>query len=499
VRRNRWAVLAGTLGSVGLASGLAAALLQERVAAALGVVGLAGGLGLALFQARRATLARDEAKAQLAGVKNITTELVFRYGDAIQQLPGGAKAQEAMLKQTVASLNLTLRLAPDDVDLNVLVASALGRLAQIQGNPTFAGPERAAEAQATVSRALALGGRVWADEAANKRSEVRFVTQHLITLLTQANMLRNANQPEEGLAVLATAAERSAETLALRLGDADRAAVLELRANVLTNMAHFNDHPGRPSLGRPQEALRYYDESERAFRDLYGNPALVAAMNASTDPGSPSAEEWANHNIGNARIGRALVHQHLGDFAAMRREAQTAMAHRLDNLQRNPTSAIWRQGLMFDSNYLALAELRLGHGPAALVAAQRAWDILAARLREEGEQPLWVNTRGNFAPQYAMALAANDRHADALPVFEIALQRAQVLMQEAATPLTQQRLSWLQVQRAASLLALGERAAALQLVQPALAVLLAQAGSGPLQPEGALGLADAQALLARAG
>jgi tetratricopeptide (TPR) repeat protein len=494
VRRNRWAVLAGTLGGIGLASGLAAALLEERVAAALGVVGLAGGLGLALFQGRQAAVARDEAQRQLAGVKNITTELVFRYGDAIQQLPGGAKAQEAMLKQTVASLDLTLRLAPDDVDLNVLVASALGRLAQIQGNPTFAGPERAAEAQATVSRALALGAGVWAA----KRGEVRFVTQHLVTLLTHANMLRNAGDPEQGLAVLATAAQRSAETLEQRLGDADRAAVLELRANVLTNMAHFNDHPGRPSLGRPQDALRHYDEAERAFRDLYGNPALVAAMNASTDPGSPTAEEWANHNIGNARIGRALVHQRLGDFAAMRREAQTAIAHRLDNLQRNPTSAIWRQGLMFDSNYLALAELRLGHGAAALVAARRAWDTVAERLREEGEQPLWISTRGNVAPQLAMALAANGRHADALPVFDIALQRAQVLLQESATPLTQQRLAWLQVQRAASLLALGERNAALELAQPALAALQAQAAMGPLQPEGLLGLADAQALLAAA-
>jgi len=54
IRRHRWAVLAATLGGVGLASGLAAALLQERVAAALGVVGLAGGLGLALFQGRQA-------------------------------------------------------------------------------------------------------------------------------------------------------------------------------------------------------------------------------------------------------------------------------------------------------------------------------------------------------------------------------------------------------------------------------------------------------------
>ena len=331
VRRNRWAVLAGSLGGVGLASGLAAALMQGREAAALGVVGLAGGLGLALFQGRQAALSRDEARRQLAGVKDITTELVFRYGDAIQQLPGGAKAQEAMLKQTVASLDVTLRIAPDDAELNVLVASALGRLAQIQGNPTFAGPERGAEARATVARALLLAGKVWA----HKQADVRFVTQHLITLLTQANMLRNAGQVAEGLDVLTLAAERGAQTLQQRLSDADRAALLELRANVLTNQAHFNDHVGRPSLGRPQDALRHYDDAEREFRALYDNPALVAAANAATDAGSPQVEEWANHNIGNVLIGRALVHQRLEDFAAMRREALAAIALRQDNLRRN--------------------------------------------------------------------------------------------------------------------------------------------------------------------
>lgn len=444
VLRNRWAVLAGSLGGVGLATGLAAALLQGREAAALGVVGLAGGLGLALFQGRQAALSRDEARRQLAGVKEITTELVFRYGDAIQQLPGGAKAQEAMLKQTIASLDVTLRLAPDDADLSVLVACALGRLAQIQGNPTFAGPERASEAKATVARALALGAQVWAA----KRGEVRFVSQHLITLLTQANMLRNAGQPMEGLAVLATAAERAAQTLTERLSDADRAAVLELRANVLTNMAHFNDHVGRPSAGRPQEALRYYDEAERAFRALYENPALLAAMNASTDPGSPTAEEWSNHNIANVFIGRALVHQRLGDFSAMKQQAQASIALRQDNLRRNPTSAIWRQSLMFDSNYLALALLRLGESEAALVASQRAWDTVSERLREEGPLALWLTTQGNFAAQHAAALAANGRHADALPVFELALQRAQILLQENDTAPLRDRLAELQTQYA---------------------------------------------------
>ena len=450
VRRNRWAVLAGVLGGVGLFSGLAAALLHERVAAALGVIGLAAGLGLALLQGRQAALARDEARRQLAGVKHIASELVFRYGDAISHLPGGARAQEAMLRQTVASLDVTLAIAPDDADLIVLVALALGRLAQIQGNPTFAGPERAAEATATVTRALALADRVWA----LKRHDWQFVSQHLITLLTQANMLRNQGQPGAGLAVLEHATQRSTEALAERLPDIGRANVLELRANIATNMAHFNDHSGRPSLGLPQEALRWYGQAEQEFRTLYGDATLCAAMARAIDPGSPSVDEWANHNIANVFVGRALVHQRLEDFVAMKGDVQAAITLRQHNVQRAPGSSLWRQSLMFDHNYLALALLRLGEHTAALAAAQTAWDLVAERLRQDGRQSQWPATQGSFAPQYARALAACGRDADALPVFDIALQRAAQLRDEADTPAAAAHLATLQADRARCLAAL---------------------------------------------
>ena len=79
---------------------LAASVLQGRAAAALGVATLAAGLVLALVQARRAQLAgqqtasaSDEARAQLDRVKRITSELVFRYGDTVTLMPGGADAQ----------------------------------------------------------------------------------------------------------------------------------------------------------------------------------------------------------------------------------------------------------------------------------------------------------------------------------------------------------------------------------------------------------------------
>ncbi len=495
IQRNRWVVLAAGLGSFGLATGLAAALLQGRQAAALGVLGLGAGLVLALVKGRQAQLSRDEARRQLAGVKHIATELVFRYGDAIQQIPGGAQTQEAMLKQTVASLDVTLQSAPDDAELIALMTAALGRLAQIQGNPTFAGTERAAEAGTTVARALALAAKVWDTQF----GDARFATQHLITLLTSANMQRNAGQPGAGLTALALAAERAAQTLSARLSDADRAAILELRANVLTNMAHFNDHVGRPSLGRPQEALRHYGEAETAFKALYGDPTLLAAMNAATDPGSPSAEEWANHNIGNVHVGRALVYQRLDDHEAMQHELQASLRMRRDNLQRNPTSAIWRQSLMFDSNYHAVALLRLGQAEAALAASTCSWDTVAERMREESGNNLWATTQGNFAPQQARALAALQRHAEALPVFELALQRAAQVRAEADTASARQRQAWLWAQQAGSLAALGDHTNARAQLQQAVDALTPLTADPLVGREATLALAEAHALWVRAG
>ena len=175
-------------------------------------------------------------------------------------------------------------------------------------------------------------------------------------------------------------------------------------------------------LGRPDEALRFYREAEAAFRALYGSAELLAALNAQTDAGSPPAEEWANHNIANVFMGRGLVYQRQGDFAAMRHEAQASIAMRQDNLQRNPTNAIWRQSLMFDNNYLSLALLQLNEPVAAFAAAQQAWDAVHQRLSEEGSTPLWTTTRRNFAPQYAQALLANGRPREAIEVLEPSLE-----------------------------------------------------------------------------
>jgi eukaryotic-like serine/threonine-protein kinase len=492
VTRNRWTVLAASLGSLGLATGLAAALLQGKVSGALGAVGLAGGLAVALVQGRQAAVSRDEARRQLAGVKHITNELVFRFGDAITYLPGGAASQEVMLKKTIESLDVTLQVAPHDADLLVLVASALGRLAQIQGSTTYASPQRAAEANITVMRALRLADEIWPV----KLGDWRFVSQHLITLLTQANLLRGRGLPAEGLAVLEKAAKRGAEVLGQQISDEGRAELLELNANVWINMAHFNDHVGRPSLGRPLEALQHYAKAESEFRALYENPKLMAALHRNTEAGSPKPEEWANHNLANVFAGRALVHHRLDDDESMRADAQAAVAMRQDNLLLNPGNAIWRQSLMFDSNTLATALLRLTQDEAALVASQRSWDIAAERLQEEGPESMWATTQAQFAPQYGRALAANNRHAEALPVFELGLKRALQLRESDKDVLLKYRHAWLQVQLASAQCKLLQRASATALASGALVELNELRDVPSTHRNALLALAECRAVLA---
>ncbi|OYU96638.1 MAG: hypothetical protein CFE45_19330, partial [Burkholderiales bacterium PBB5] len=471
---------------------LAKLVARNRLATAalgLALVCLVGGLGASLWQGRAAAQARDEARRQLAGVKQITSELVFRFGDAISLLPGGAQSQEAMLQQTLAALDAALANAPDDPDLLVLVASALGRLAQIQGNPSFAGPERASEAQATVARALALGDRVWD----SRHGDWRFASQHLITLMTQAQLLRGQGQPAPGLAVLTRAHARSGQALAAPgVGDEGRANLLELRANIAVNQAHFNDHVGRPSLGLPAQALLHYAQAEADFRARYADPALMAAMRRHATPGDPPVEEWANHNTANVLSGRALVHQRLADDAAMRRDIEAALALREDNLRRNAASVTWRQSLMFDLNTLAIALLRQHDEAAALPVSQRAWDLAGALVHEAGPGSAWAHTRASFAPQYGRALLAAGRADQALPVVDLGLARLAQQRPQADSALLRLRQALLQVLRGRVLLAQGQRAAGLALLPPAVTALQALVDDARLGREARLGLAEAQ-------
>jgi hypothetical protein len=465
---------------------------RNRLATA-GLGGLVLGLGFALWQGQAAATARDEARRQLGEVKRITGELVFRYGDTVTTLPGGAQAQEEMLRATVATLEPALRGAPDDPDLAALVSSALGRLAEIQGNPVLAAPGRDAQARETVARALALADTAWPA----RLQDWRFASWTLRTMIVQAQLQRGEGRLADAADTLLRAAARGRESLARQTDDEGRAYMGTGVANAQLTLAQLYDHANLPSLGRPDDALAAYREAEAALRDLLGREGVLAALDRSAAPGDPSTRAYLTHQIGTILGGRALVHLRREDLPAMLQEARAAMALRQDNVAREPRNVAWRDGLMTEANTLALAEVRLDHMPQALAAAQIAWDTAAALAREEGPKSKWAGSAPFLAAQYGRALAGNGRHREALAVHRLAIEHWQAVSAAGANPNAARRLAWHRAQHAISLAALDRTAEARAEADAAAQALDALAAAPGGTRDVQLARAEAHALVAR--
>ena len=422
-------------------------------AAVLGVGALAVGLALASWQAHQAALARDAARAQLAAVKRITSEIVFRYGDTTTTLPGGPKAQEVMLKETLAQLDALARDVPGDADLQALIASTLGRLAELQGNQTLAAPQRAPEARATVERALTLGEALWPTHA----KDWRFAVWHGRTLAIRAQLDRADEQPARGVQALQTALERLSQTLGTESAAVGRAHLLAARSGALLLMAQLHDQVTRASLNQPQQALRYYAQAEADLRAMLADQAMLDELERQAVPGDPSTQAYLTHQLGTVLGGRALVHLRLDDLPAMKQQAQAALAVREANVALEPRNLSWRDGLMVEANTLSIALIRLGEAEAALKVARLSWDTAAALAREQGPQSKWAGSPPFLAPQLGRALALNGRHAEALPLYEQALAMWSARLQQGPNPNALRRKAWLEVLRARSLAALGRR------------------------------------------
>jgi len=468
---------------------------RNRLATGAGALGLGGlllGLGLSLWQGHQAAQARDETRAQLGAVKDIMNELVFDFGDTVTTLSGGPKAQEAMLKRSLAALEAVAQRSPADRDLQALLASALGRLAELQGNQTLAAPERAAEAQATIARALTLAEPLWPAQAA----DWRFSSWHARTLTLDAQQWRLKGDPQQGVQRVQLAVQRCDEALRSPQPTLGRAQLLATRAGAYLLMAQLHDQVTVASLNQPQEALRLYARTEADLRALLEDRAMLAELDRNPLPGDPATAVSLTHQIGTVLGGRALVYLRLEDLPAMRREAAVAVQMRRANVAQEPRNLAWRDGLMVESNTLAIALIRLGEAAPALEAAQTSWDTAQALAAEAGPQSKWAGVGPLLAPQYGRALALNGRHAQAIAVFDqgIALWSAQ--LNSGPNPNAQRRKAWLEVHRSRSMQALGQTPAATALAEQALAALRPLSSHAQLGRDADLARAEGALLLA---
>jgi eukaryotic-like serine/threonine-protein kinase len=422
MQRNRALVWTGGIAVLGLATALVATLLQGRAAAAAGVAVMGAALLVALLQARSAASARDaatvaagDARAQLERVKRITTDLVFRYGDTVTHLPGGAQAQEAMLRETVALLEPAVQ-GSNDADLAATMASALGRLAEIQGANAVAAPERSAEASATAERALALASRAWPE----RLGDWRFASWTVRTCIVQSQLLRGRGAINEARAVIELAITRATAALALQADGEGHMYMGAGLANAHVELAQVLFHPVIPSFSRSDEALAEYHLAEQTVRALMLRHDDLAMLDRKAPPGSFSNVAYLRYQVGTIMGSRALIYLRTGRVEEALAESAAAVVLRQRNLENEPRHVWWRQGLMAEATTWAHCLMLRGRHAEGLSAATLAWGTMQALAVDEGPQSKWARpaTRALVGLPYGWALLAAGRVAEAQAVLE---------------------------------------------------------------------------------
>ncbi|MBL8325330.1 MAG: serine/threonine protein kinase [Rubrivivax sp.] len=137
LQRNRWAVVAGALGALGLVTGLVAALVQGQAAVALGAVGMAAGLAIALVQVRQAAQARDQAQARFEDLRQLAHHVLFDYHDLVEPLVGSTPVRQRLVSDAITYLDRMARAAPADRGVRLEVGMAYRTVGLVQRNGYF--------------------------------------------------------------------------------------------------------------------------------------------------------------------------------------------------------------------------------------------------------------------------------------------------------------------------------------------------------------------------
>jgi hypothetical protein len=456
LRRNRWPALAAIVGGVGLASGLAATLLEGRTAAALGLLGLAGGLGLALVQAERARAARDEARAaehesqaRLGDIRDITRDLVFRFGDAVSYLPGGMQIKEALLQDALRTLDRLATGRDRDPALLADVANTYARLAELQGSDQALSLGKPDAGRDNALKAIELAAPLLATRRDDWRLHSWTARAHLVL----AQVHRSHGRIHEGLAAMAAAIEVLKPVDLRHADDLGVVSVMGQQASNLVTLAQLHDRRAAAEGGPAKEALALYAQAEAAYRALEGQRERLERIDATGRPEEPKAYAQVLTQLGSIVGSVSRLHLREGRLGPALEGAQQAFALAMRSVAADPATQVWRNGLVSESLHLARVHLLRGEGDAALAASDHCHEAALALTRAEGEQPRWAVHGTRLGPVRAEALAMAGRHDEARAVWAQVLPQAEA--EAAAAPpgpageAARQALEGLRLRRAA--------------------------------------------------
>jgi hypothetical protein len=449
---------------------------RHRVGSALAAGALAavlGSAGVAAWQAHAARLARADTERQLAQLKAVSQDLVFRFADGVQHMPRGAELHRLILTRTAERLDEALRDRPDDLALVVLSATAHARVVDVMTNDV-AGAQGSdpAAAQRLLARSIERSDAL--ARQAESAGHADWLLQYWMARarVGQAKGLRSAGDAPGARALLERQIAALDAALARETDDFARLHLLAQRGGTWLVLAQVFDEAHRTSLLLAEPAMNAFDRVDADLRDALALPeAVFTRVDAVSVPGEASARTGIRHMRGVAKGGRAQVALRADALEDARRFASEGVALHQANVADEPDSVAWRDGLMTEANSLSLALIRLGDGPAALQAARLAWDTAEALARSEGPQSKWAQSLPILTLQLGRAQELAGDPVTALATHERGLAHWRTVLAGSDNPGARRRFGVQLLQAARAQITLGRTAAARERLAEADAVI----------------------------
>ena len=376
----------------------------EIAAGAVVLVALLVGIVAATREARIAEQQRARAERHFASVRQLANTFMFQVQDAIRDLPGATAARELLSRTALEYLDTLARESAQDPKLQLELAAAYDRLADVQGQANAANTGHPQQALEGYAKAAALYEARLAADPADAATRVNLAMTHLkrsrLLLFISGDPHAGVAESERAVTLLESAAVAHPDDRAVRskLATAYRVHAFHLElanhqdtaiataAKAVATLEELNRrYPGDHDL--EFQLAGAYADSATVAQTAVLDPRLIAryekalAMQRSLLAADPehALRYWRGVFVNTYNIGRNFYAN--GDYQAALSEfreaaaAGTRAAGDRNNIQAQQDSArvAWKLGA-------TLAVLgRPDEASEALAAAETSLQSIATR------------------------------------------------------------------------------------------------------------------------
>ena len=385
-------------------------LTSAAIAASLLI--LVGGSAAVAWQAHEARQAQHLAELRLKEVRRVTHELVFSFGDGVEYLPGGMKIKADLFAETLAALERLLpTLGENDAAALSDIAQLHVRLAEAYTPDYPSSLNEPAKGLRHAEQARALVDKVWA----SRKGDPVFAGYASRAYTVLAGHVREAGDKEKAVALSRHGLELAQEALAAApKGSVDTLLLHNAVTAGLQDLATMLDDNGI-GLGRPAEAMRYYEAARKSGMQELEMKAEAALLDAKLRPEQTRFGAELMQTLAIINGSMSSSHLRRGEYERSSAARKEALSLSRQALQMHPEQQQLQSSLAANLFLQAGLDLQLDRPQAALEASTENQALLAKLLATDPKNEGWIDAIEYRALTQGTALLRVGRAAEARP------------------------------------------------------------------------------------